>query len=150
MSTTSTNLHQRPRIRRSLGCHLSCKGKNVWEHSPTQVKDWEITRLNRGGANVSQLRYRPPSLTRAPLYPWALQLPSPPATWRPTRAPTWTRVVVWPPATWPRPVRLLRLTWATHGSVTWPQHCVTSVRWSRAPRVNSPLSPLATSASAGK
>ena len=24
------------------------KGKNVWEHSPTRRKDWEITRLNRG------------------------------------------------------------------------------------------------------
>ena len=68
-----------------------------------------------------------------------------PATWRPTRAPTWTRVVAWP-----HTVRLLRPAWATHGSATWPQRRVAPVRWSRAPRVTPLLGLLTTSAPAGK
>ena len=116
--------------------------------SPANLRNANGKYKYRGGITLS--RYRPHYLTRAPLYLWALHMQTPPATWRPTRAPTWTRVVVWPPATWSRPVRLLRLAWATHGSATWPQRRVASVRWSRAPRISSPLSPLATSASAGK
>ena len=32
------------------------------------------------------------------------------ATWHPTRAPTWTRVDAWAPATWPHPVHVMDLT----------------------------------------
>ena len=39
----------------------------------------------------------------------------------------------WHLATCPRPVRHLRLVWATHGSATWPQRRVAPARWSRAP-----------------
>ena len=150
MDSGPRDLRRPDRIRRPLGRHASCTGKTVWEHSPTRRKDWEITRLNRGGTIINSLRYRPPSLTRVPLYPWALQLPSLPATWRPTRAPTWTRMVAWPPAACPRPVRHLRPARATRGSATWPQRRVAPTRWSRAPRVSSPAPPLATSSPAGK
>ena len=66
------------------------KGKTVWEHSPTWRKEREMTRINRGVNSPINCLY--------PLYYRTY-------TWRPTRAPTWPRGL---PATWPRPVRLLR------------------------------------------
>ena len=72
VSTASTNLHHHPCVRRSLGCHVSCKGKNVWEHSPTQRKDRELSRLNRGHkcefALPPPLSYQGPTIPVGPSY----------------------------------------------------------------------------------
>ena len=78
------------RIRRSISCHVSCTGKTVWEHSPTQRKGRKILSINRGMNSSINC-----------LYPLSYRN----HTWRPTRAPTWTRGLL---ATRPRPVRLLR------------------------------------------
>ena len=138
----------REKINRVRCGHVTCNIKIPWEHSPTWNKNVEVARLNRGAHGLYQLRYRPPILPRLH-YTHGPSLCKP-STWRPTRAPTWTHVVAWPLATWPRTVRLLRPAWATHGSATWPQRRVAPVWWSRAPLVTPPLGPLATSAPAGK
>ena len=77
------------------------QGKTVWEHSPTRKKHRENLRLNRG----APLHYH--SVTVPPLLPGPTisvgpPYAIPPARWRPTRAPTWTLVLAWPFAMWPR------------------------------------------------
>ena len=47
------------------------KGKTVWEHSPTRKKNRENPRLNRGAPFVD-IALPSPTITRAPLCPWAL------------------------------------------------------------------------------
>ena len=73
-----------------VSCHASCTGKTVWEHSPPWRKERKIMRTNRGVNSPINC-----------LYPLSYRT----HTWRPTRAPTWPRGL---PATWSRPVRLLR------------------------------------------
>ena len=141
MDSGPRDLRRPDRIRRLVGRHASCTGKNHVGLCPTRRKYLERTRLNWGAQSLA-------NCVTAPLSYPGPTIP-PPATWHLTRAPTWTRMVAWPPATWPRTVRLLRPAWATHGSATCPQHCVAPVRWSRVPRVSSPLGPLATSAPVG-
>ena len=126
---------------------------------PAQVRNvWDIVPRgrNREGNHASivgrcnafallpSLSYQGPTI---PVGPPPTSLP---VTWRPTRAPTWTRVVAWPPTTWPRhyaPPAPMR---GHPGSATWPQCRVAPSRWSRAPRVSSPPTPFATSAPTGK
>ena len=80
------------RIRRRLGRHAFCTGKNVWEHSPTRRKDWEILQLNWGEAQIWVCVTGPPLLPRAH-YTRGPSICKPTCHVAPTQAPTWTRVV---------------------------------------------------------
>ena len=106
----------------------------MWEHSPTRRKYRDKSRINRGAPFLS-IALSSPHVTRAPLYPWALHLPS-------CHVAPHTGVHVypsaWPPATRQRHLRVARATRVRH---------VASVprRTSRRSRVPHQL-PLATSA----
>ena len=68
----------------------SPEGKTVWEHSPTWRKYPRLLRLNRGPPLRSH-SVTVPHCYQGSLYPWALHMPSLPATWRPSRAIAWPR-----------------------------------------------------------
>ena len=83
------DLDRSARIQRSSRCHVSCKTKIVWEHSPTQIKRRERLRINRG--KDSPINYPNIFLCSA------------------TRgAPRGRPRGAWPPCHLARPVRLLR------------------------------------------
>ena len=138
------------RIRRPVGRHASCTGKNVWEHSPTRRKGWEIMLLNRGAQSLANcvtapLSYLGPTIPVGPpaAVPTCHVAPHTGAHVDPRGRVATCRVSA------PR-ARHLRPAGATRGSATWPQRCVAPTRWSRAQRVKSSALPLATSSSAGK
>ena len=66
------------------------QGKTVWEPSPTRKKNIGFPRLNRG-APLSYHSVTVPPMLPGPTIPVGPPLANPPATWRPTRAPTWAR-----------------------------------------------------------
>ena len=102
------------------------KGKTVWEHSPTWKKNRENPRLNRGAPFVD-IALPSPTVTKAPLYPWALlvrTLLCHVASLLGVRV----DLSAWPPTTRQRHLRLTR---ADRGFATWPQCHVASTRWSR-------------------
>ena len=100
-------------------------------HSPTREKERDVTRLNRGVDSPINCRHYLLSYL--------------PYAWRPTRAPTCVRAVVWPFATWP-----CRAPPALHVGHPRPCHVALEPRRLRAvahvPRVASLVSPLAMSA----
>ena len=117
MDSGPRDLRRSDPIRRPPSCHVACKVRTVWEHSPTWKKERGRTRLNRG--EDSPINYHNiSSLLRD--------------TWRPTRAPTWPRGL---PAIWRAPCTSC----VGHTRpATWPQCHVVTARWSRAPRQPPP------------
>ena len=76
------------RIQRSSRRHASCKGKTVWEHSPTRKKKRKITRLNRGtdspinivlSPSISSHTWRPTRRPRGPVRVASYHASAPPA-----------------------------------------------------------------------
>ena len=102
------------RIQRSSRCHASCKTDTVWEHSSTRRKYVDILRLNRGAPYLG-LALLSPNVTRAH-YTRGPSTCEPSATWRPTRAPTWTVRVASCHASAPLAPCVGR-----PGSATWPK-----------------------------
>ena len=96
----------------SYARHVStspAKGKICVGHSPTRKKYRDAVRLNRGGAIIIQLRYRPPPLLPGPTIPVG-----PPLAILTCHVAPLTDVCVGP-STWPPATRQphLRLAWAT-------------------------------------
>ena len=102
------------RIQRSSRCHASCKKDTVLEHSPTWRKYVDILRLNREAPYLG-IALPSPNVTRAH-YTRGPSTCEPSATWRPTRAPTWTVRVASCHASSPPAPRMGR-----PGSATRPQ-----------------------------
>ena len=114
-------------IQRSSRCHVSCKTKVVWEHSPTWIKRRERLRINRG--KDSPINY-----------------PNMPLCSATRGAPHGRPRGAWPPCHLARPVRLLRRPHA-------PCHVASAPRRNGTvdPRATSArrLGPVATSAPPG-
>ena len=104
----------------------------------TVVRSYAISR--KGGGPNSALKGRicviAPNFLPGPTNSWALlHMPTPHCHVAPhTGVRVDLRGHVWPPATCMRPVRRLRLAWATRSPATWPQCHVASARWSHATR----------------
>ena len=90
MDSGPCDLCRSDRIQCPVGRHASCTGKNRVGHSPTQRKEREMTRINRGALFCYHSVTVAPQLP-GPTIPEGPPLTNPPAMWRPTRAPTWTR-----------------------------------------------------------
>ena len=116
----------------SNACRAStspAKGKKRVGLCPTRKRFSKTLSLNIGA--VQRYCVTAPIILPGPTIPWALQMHTP----LPRGAPHGrSRGQAWPPATCPRPMRHLRLAWATHGPATWPQCGVASARWSCVPR----------------
>ena len=98
------------RIQRSSHRHASCKTETVWEHSPTWRKYRDILRLNRGAPPPFKHSVTVPQCYQGSTIPVGPPSTYLPATWRPTRAPTWTACSR---GLLPRGRAIVRLAWAT-------------------------------------
>ena len=99
-------------IQRSSRCHVSCKTKIVWEHSPTRIKRRKRLRINR--EKLSPINY-----------------PNKPLCSATRGAPHGRPRGAWPPAIWRAPCASC----VGHTRpATWPQRHVVTARWTRAPR----------------
>ena len=80
-------------IQRPLGCHVSCKGKTPWEHSPTRRKRRRIACIKRRGA--VRICVTAPIYLPRPTNLWTLHMPTLLPRGTPhgcPRGPAWTRV----------------------------------------------------------